>query len=131
MSTTSYPVSEISPLLPADDKSQKIFDEVKDEVLKKIWELHKKDVVHNLNEVWKLEHSETYQVISYRVEEVPHGVNYYAKIQMNKLEDCVHVRVFRPQEGKGPIKFHTIQTRPSEEGGAVFNLEDPLKPFDY
>lgn len=59
------------------------------------------DVVHNLNEVWKLEHIEVialdlrrcvawwlssgsriqaYKVISYRVEEVPHGVNYFAKV---------------------------------------------------
>ena len=39
----------------------------------------RQDVVHNLNEVWKLQHVETYKVISYRVEEVPYGVNYYAK----------------------------------------------------
>ncbi|KAG9049948.1 hypothetical protein FS837_008535 [Tulasnella sp. UAMH 9824] len=125
------PISEISPLLPADDKAEKIFGSVKDEVLKKIWDLHEKDAVHNLNEVWKLEKIDSYELISYRVEEVPHGINYYGKIRMTKKEDCVHVRAFRAQEGKGPIKFHTIQTRPSWDGGAVFSLEDPLRRFEY
>ncbi|KAG8948509.1 hypothetical protein FRC04_009718 [Tulasnella sp. 424] len=125
------PISEIGPLIGADVQAEKIFGAVKDDVLKKIWDLHQKDVVYNLNEVWKLENIDAYDLISYRVEEVPHGINYYGKIQMTKKEDCVHVRVFRAQEGKGPIKFHAIQTRPSWDGGAVFTLEDPLRRFEY
>ncbi|KAG9002553.1 hypothetical protein FRB94_005807 [Tulasnella sp. JGI-2019a] len=96
-----------------------------------IWQLHKTDEIHMTNEVWKLEKIHCYKLISYRVEDVPYGVNYYGKVQMNDLEDCVHVRVFRPTEDKGPIKFHSIQTRNSAEGGAVFTLEEPLRRFDY
>ncbi|KAG8881244.1 hypothetical protein FRB97_009743 [Tulasnella sp. 331] len=116
---------------PEDILVFEIFETVKDDVMKKIWKLHKVDEIHNTNEVWKLETVNCYQLISYRVEEVPYGVNYYGKVMMNVQEDCVHVRVFRPSEDKGPIKFHSIQTRSSAEGGAVFTLAEPLRRFDY
>jgi len=43
----------------------------------------------------------------------------------------IHVRVFRPSEGEGPIKFHSIHTRASEDGGAVFGEKDEILYFEY
>ncbi len=40
-------------------------------------------------------------------------------------------RVFRPEVGKGPFHFHSIDTRLGKEGGAVFAVGDKLAYFDY
>ncbi|KAG8938699.1 hypothetical protein FRC03_006998 [Tulasnella sp. 419] len=125
------PPVTIGPLTQMDDEARKVFEAVKADILDKIWELHKADDLHDLNEVYKLDHVKFFNPISYRLEEVPYGINYYGKIELNEKGHCIHARVFSPHGSKGPIKFHSVQTRPSNQGGAVFTLEDPLRHFEY
>ncbi|KAG8936978.1 hypothetical protein FRC02_009115 [Tulasnella sp. 418] len=87
-----------------DDEARKVFEAVKADILDKIWELHKADDLHDLNEVYKLDHVKFFNPISYRVEEVPYGINYYGKIELNEKGHCIHARVFSPHGSKGPIK---------------------------
>ena len=39
------------------------------------------DEIHDLNEVHKLEYINMFDLVSYRVEEVPYGVNYFGKVR--------------------------------------------------
>ncbi|WWC92506.1 uncharacterized protein L201_007465 [Kwoniella dendrophila CBS 6074] len=49
-----------------------------------------------------------------------------------KISYCksIHVRVHKAGSGNAPL-FHSIDTRPSEEGGAIFVTGGPLGWFDY
>jgi hypothetical protein len=119
-------VPNLGPVKEADAKGTEVFDAVRQDVLHKIWELHKADAIHHLNEIRKLDHLRFYKAISYREEEVPYGINYFGKVLLNDKGKCVHVRVFRPEENAGPIKFHSVHTRPSDQGGAVFTPDDEI-----
>jgi hypothetical protein len=37
--------------------------------------------------------------------------------------------VFSPELGVGPITLHSVDTRPTKEGGAVFRTADPVRPY--
>jgi hypothetical protein len=36
--------------------------------------------------------------------------------------------VFSPELGVGPFTLHSVDTRPTKEGGAVFRTADPVRP---
>ncbi|TDL26052.1 hypothetical protein BD410DRAFT_825955 [Rickenella mellea] len=122
------------PLSPVKDDAEtlQIFEEheIKHEILHKIWELHKEDERHNLNEIRKLEHVKFYKPLAYRTQEVPYGVNYFGKILLDEKGDTIHVRLFKPAQGE-PVKFHAIHNRPTQDGGALFTKDDEVAYFEY
>jgi len=130
MSTEVPPGATLGPVKEIDAEGLAVFEGAKHEILHKIWELHREDAVHDLNEVKKLDHVKFFKPVKYRVEEAPFGVNYFGKILLDDKQHYIHARVFRPKEGAGPIKFHSIHTRVGD-GGAIFTAEDEIAYFEY
>ncbi|KAL7416915.1 hypothetical protein BDY24DRAFT_378688 [Mrakia frigida] len=123
---------------PIDEIGLTVFQDknVKHEVLVKLNQLKLDDAKHGLGEVRELfdegeEGIQFYKPISYMIISVPHGEDFIGKILLDNEGHCIHVRVFSPPGGTGPYKFHSIDTRPTEDGGALFKQSDKLKYFEY
>ncbi|KAK1923277.1 hypothetical protein DB88DRAFT_494466 [Papiliotrema laurentii] len=138
------------PTLPPDAKAEDVqnmdeeglaaFEEegVRHAVLVKINKLAIDDVKHGLKEVAALDlvqEGGTKKGISYyhpkRYFKVhrPIGIDYIGEIEIEPGKS-IHVRVHKAGTGGKP-SFHSIDTRPSAEGGAVFNTGEPLHWFNY
>ncbi|KZS98586.1 hypothetical protein SISNIDRAFT_153308 [Sistotremastrum niveocremeum HHB9708] len=128
MSDTTSPLSSVRQV---DNESRAVFEAIKHDVLHKIWELHKGDDLHDLNEARKLEHVKFYRPLAYKLQEVPYGVNYFAKIVLDEQGHAIHARAFKPSEESEKVVFHAIHVRPSDQGGAVFTLDDEIQYFEY
>ena len=76
-------------------------------------------LVHDLNQAREIEHLKFFRLVQYRTEELPFGVNYFGKVAVDDKGHCIHVRVFKGAEG---AKFHSVHTRPTVDGGAVFGV---------
>ncbi|EJD42689.1 hypothetical protein AURDEDRAFT_168211 [Auricularia subglabra TFB-10046 SS5] len=127
MSTTTTP--GLSPTHQADEKATEIFNSVKHDILHKVWELHKEDQVHDLNQAREIEHLKFFMLVQYRTEEVPFGINYFGKIAVDDRGHCIHVRVFKAPEGAA--KFHSLKNRPTVDGGAVFDINSEIEYFEH
>ncbi|KZV97743.1 hypothetical protein EXIGLDRAFT_702679 [Exidia glandulosa HHB12029] len=120
--------NDLTPVRQADEQTTEIFNSVKHDILHKVWELHKADEVHHLNQAREIDHLKFFHLVQYRVNEVPYGANYFGKIAVDDKGHCIHVRVFKGADG---VKFHSIQTRPTEDGGAVFDQTSDITYFEY
>ncbi|WWC72749.1 uncharacterized protein I206_106713 [Kwoniella pini CBS 10737] len=129
------PNSIINEIKKIDSEGLDIFenDNVKHDILVKINKLAKEDIKHGLKELNSLDligpngikkGIDYYHPLRYFTVNRPLGIDYIGEIEIE------NVRVHKAGLGNSPT-FHSIDTRPSEEGGAVFKTGDPLKWFDY
>ncbi|OCF35939.1 hypothetical protein I317_00460 [Kwoniella heveanensis CBS 569] len=132
--------AEPSEVRKMDSEGLAVFEEegVRHEVLVKINKLAIEDARHGLKEVAALDlvgpdgvkkgiqyyHPQRYFTVTR-----PSGIAYIGEIE---IEDgkSIHVRCNKAGTGN-KATFHSIDTRPSEEGGAVFKTGEPLSWFDY
>ncbi|WVR08760.1 hypothetical protein IAU60_005818 [Kwoniella sp. DSM 27419] len=123
-----------------DEEGLKVFESqgVRHEVLVKINKLAIEDARHGLKEVAALDlvgpdgikkGISYYHPLRYFTLVRPLGVEYFGEIE---IEDgkSIHVRCHKAGPGNEPT-FHSLDTRPSVEGGAVFSTSEPLGWFDY
>ncbi|WRT70884.1 uncharacterized protein IL334_007883 [Kwoniella shivajii] len=138
--STLPPDSTASEIKKFDEEGLKVFedDQVRHEILVKINKLALEDIRHGLKEVASLElvgpdgikkGISYYHPLRYFVVTRPLGLDYIGEIE---IEDgkSIHVRVHKAGSGNAPL-FHSLDTRPSQEGGAVFKTGEPLSWFDY
>ncbi|WVF67843.1 hypothetical protein IAT40_002604 [Kwoniella sp. CBS 6097] len=132
--------AEPSEVRKMDSEGLAVFEEegVRHEVLVKINKLALEDARHGLKEVASLDlvgpdgikkgisyyHPQRYFTVTR-----PSGIAYIGEIE---IEDgkSIHVRCNKAGTGN-KATFHSVDTRPSEEGGAVFKTGEPLNWFDY
>ncbi|WVQ95390.1 hypothetical protein IAU59_002487 [Kwoniella sp. CBS 9459] len=132
--------AEPSEVRKMDSEGLAVFEEegVRHEVLVKINKLALEDIKHGLKEVASLDlvgpdgikkgisyyHPQRYFTVTR-----PSGIAYIGEIE---IEDgkSIHVRCNKAGTGN-KATFHSIDTRPSGEGGAVFKTGEPLNWFDY
>ncbi|WWC65028.1 uncharacterized protein I303_107642 [Kwoniella dejecticola CBS 10117] len=123
-----------------DSEGLAVFEDegVRHEVLVKINKLAHEDFKHGLKEVAALElvgpdgikkGIDYYHPLRYFTVNRPLGVDYIGEIEIEEGKS-IHVRVHKAGSGNAPV-FHSIDTRPSDEGGAVFKTGEPLAWFDY
>ncbi|WVO12700.1 hypothetical protein L204_100308 [Cryptococcus depauperatus] len=124
-----------------DSEALEVFEHesVRHQVLVKLRKLALEDEKHGLREVAALdlldEDGYLKRGISYyhpkRFFTVtrPNGVDYIGEIEIEQGKS-IHVRAHKAGPGNAPT-FHSIDTRPSNEGGAVFKTGEPLAWFDY
>ncbi|WWC98345.1 hypothetical protein V866_005236 [Kwoniella sp. B9012] len=138
--STLPPDSTASSVKKVDSEGLAVFEDegVRHEVLVKINKLAHEDVKHGLKEVASLDlvgpdgikkGISYYHPLRYFTVTRPLGVDYIGEIEIEEGKS-IHVRVHKAGSGNTPL-FHSIDTRPSEEGGAVFKTGEPLGWFDY
>ncbi|KAK4688770.1 hypothetical protein P7C73_g1349, partial [Tremellales sp. Uapishka_1] len=132
--------AEVSPVIKVDTTALAVFEDkgVRHDVLVKINKLALDDARHGLKEVASLdlvvEGQEKkgisyYHPLRYFTVKRPMGVEYFGEIEIEEGK-CIHVRCHKAAPGT-PATFHSLDTRPNEEGGAVFATGEPLGWFDY
>ncbi|KAL7423033.1 hypothetical protein Q5752_002332 [Cryptotrichosporon argae] len=134
------PDSTVGDVRAVDGEALQVFvdERVRHAVLVKINQLALDDIKHGLKEVAALDlyveggdkkGISYYHPLRYLTVQRPYGTDYIGEIE---IEDgkAVHIRVHVPAPGAEPI-FHSLDTRPSAEGGAVFATGEPLSWFDY
>ncbi|KAG0329907.1 hypothetical protein BGZ99_010018 [Dissophora globulifera] len=104
---------------PVNEDCLKVFEDVKDNVLKEIHRLNREDDRHGLHEMDK-----PYKPVLFATEEVSFGTNYFAKIHLGD-EKYVHARAHKNHHGK--VDFYMLHTTPE---CAVWEKDTPLVYFN-
>ncbi|KAG0343871.1 hypothetical protein BG005_002155 [Podila minutissima] len=99
----------------ADAECHKIFQAVKQDVLKEIQRLNREDSHHGLHEITE------YTFILYATEDVAFGCNYFAKIH---LGDGKYVHARAHKQNDDDIIYHSLLTTPE---CAVWDKDTPLE----
>ncbi|EIW66262.1 hypothetical protein TREMEDRAFT_74773 [Tremella mesenterica DSM 1558] len=134
------PDAQVSDIIKMDSDGLSVFEdeEVRHEILVKLNKLAVEDVRHGLKEVAALDlvvEGGVNKGISYyhpkRFFKVhrPMGIDYIGEIEI-EAGKSIHVRCHKAGAG-GKTTFHSIDTRPGEEHGAVFVTGEPIKWFEY
>ncbi|WWD20870.1 hypothetical protein CI109_105347 [Kwoniella shandongensis] len=121
-STLPTDVMEVGTVKKMDSAGLGVFEEetVRHEVLVKINKLAVEDARHGIS---------YYHPLRYFTVTRPIGVEYIGEIEI-EAGKSIHVRAHKASPSH-PATFHSLDTRPSDEGGAVFKTGEPLGWFDY
>jgi len=112
--------------------------EVRHEVLVKLNKLAIDDARHGLKEVTSLDlvaeggHKKGisyYHPIRYFTVHRPMGIDYFGEVEIEEGKS-IHIRCHKASPS-AKATFHSIDTRPGQEKGAVFKTGEPLLKFEY
>ncbi|ORY28012.1 hypothetical protein BCR39DRAFT_536228 [Naematelia encephala] len=139
-STPLPPDSTAYPIRSMDTEGLAVFEDerVRHEVLVKINQLAIEDIRHGLKQLETLDlvvqgaekkGIDYYHPKRYFTVDRPMGVDYIGEIEIEQ-DKSIHVRCHKPSVDGKPT-FHSLDTRPTVESGAVFKTGGPLGWFDY
>ncbi|TYJ57298.1 hypothetical protein B9479_002031 [Cryptococcus floricola] len=129
------------PIKSIDEEGLLVFedDAVRHEVLVKIRKLALEDERHGLGEVAALNLTDAegeikkagqyYHPKRYFTVTRATGTDYIGEVEIEEGKS-IHIRAHKAGAAHTPT-FHSIDTRPSDEGGAVFKTGEALVWFDY
>ncbi|WVQ86224.1 hypothetical protein IAT38_008392 [Cryptococcus sp. DSM 104549] len=134
------PDAQLGETRKMDSEGLAVFEgeDVRHEVLVKLNKLALEDARHGLKEVAALDlvgadgvkkGIQYYHPLRYLTVTRPTGVDYIGEIEIEEGKS-IHVRAHKAGPGN-PATYHSLDTRPGEDGGAVFNTGEPLVWFDY
>ncbi|ORX40852.1 hypothetical protein BD324DRAFT_647757 [Kockovaella imperatae] len=137
--STLPPDSQATPVKKMDTEGLAVFEgkHVRHDVLVKINQLAIDDKRHGLKELASLDlvtdegkkGIDYYHPLRYFTVQRPMGEDFIGEVEL-EAGRCIHIRCHKASPTT-EATFHSIDTRPSEEGGAIFTTGEPLGWFDY
>lgn len=137
--STLPPDAEAGQVQKMDSNGLAVFEDsgVRHEVLVKLNKLAIEDKRHGLKELAALDlviegqkkGISYYHPLRYFTVTRPMGIEYFGEIEIEEGK-CIHVRCHKASP-TAKATYHALDTRPGEEGGAVFKTGEALGWFDY